>query len=219
MTEMDVMLTDYGLMVLCSVLASLLRRRADEGFFRTQFELFFGAVAVASLFGGTVHGFFLNENTPAHQILAALTFISIGVAGFSVWTISARMLFDQERAKLISKMMLGVLVMYIIVVLKFALSFTLSLMKDYIVAIVYYLPAAVAFLGVLLRKYLKGHEKQILFGILGLFLTFVAAGIQQAKIGLSPVYFNHDALYHLVQAAGLYLIFLCALYLTKTGKN
>jgi hypothetical protein len=40
--------------------------------------------------------------------------------------------------------------------------------------------------------------------------AFVAAGIQQGGIGLHPVYFNHNALYHLVQGIALALIFLAA---------
>jgi hypothetical protein len=38
-------------------------------------------------------------------------------------------------------------------------------------------------------------------------LTFVAAAVQQARVALHPRYFDHNALYHLIQAAGLYLVF------------
>ena len=44
-------------------------------------------------------------------------------------------------------------------------------------------------------------------GAWGLGLTFVAAAVQQARVGLHPRYFNHNALYHLIQGAGLFLVF------------
>ena len=37
-----------------------------------------------------------------------------------------------------------------------------------------------------------------------------APGVQQTEIELHPVYLNHDALHHLIQAAGLILIFRAA---------
>ena len=44
-------------------------------------------------------------------------------------------------------------------------------------------------------------------GAWGLGLTFVAAAVQQGRVGLHPRYFNHNALYHLIQGAGLFLVF------------
>ena len=37
-------------------------------------------------------------------------------------------------------------------------------------------------------------------------VTLVAAAIQQLEIGIHPTYFNHNALYHLLQAVGLVLL-------------
>ncbi len=53
--------------------------------------------------------------------------------------------------------------------------------------------------------------------MMGLLLTFVAAYVQQAKIGLNPQYFNHNALYHLIQAVALGMFFLSARQLTKAA--
>jgi hypothetical protein len=44
-------------------------------------------------------------------------------------------------------------------------------------------------------------------------LTLVAAAVQQARIALHPTYFNHNALYHLLQAIALFLIFRAAIFL------
>jgi hypothetical protein len=44
----------------------------------------------------------------------------------------------------------------------------------------------------------------------GVVLTFVAAGIQQARIDLHPTWLTHNTLYHVVQGIALLLIFLAA---------
>ena len=41
-------------------------------------------------------------------------------------------------------------------------------------------------------------------------LTLVAAVVQQRKISLHPVYFNHNAFYHAIQAVALVLIYVGA---------
>jgi hypothetical protein len=38
-------------------------------------------------------------------------------------------------------------------------------------------------------------------------LTFVAAGVQQAGVALGSIHFNHNALYHVIQAVALFMIF------------
>jgi hypothetical protein len=52
-------------------------------------------------------------------------------------------------------------------------------------------------------------------GLAGLLLTLVAAGVQQARLAVHPTYFNHNALYHLLQAIALFLIFRGAIFLTQ----
>ena len=40
--------------------------------------------------------------------------------------------------------------------------------------------------------------------IIGVVLTFVAAGVQVGEIALHPQWFNHNALYHLIQVIALF---------------
>jgi hypothetical protein len=47
-------------------------------------------------------------------------------------------------------------------------------------------------------------------GLLGMVLTLVAAVVQQRRIALHPTYFNHNALYHAIQAIALGLIYVGA---------
>lgn len=66
------------------------------------------------------------------------------------------------------------------------------------VAIINYLPAAVFVLVVFAVAYRRTREREMLLVLGGLALTFVASGVQQAGIGLHPVYLNHNAFFHLI---------------------
>jgi hypothetical protein len=78
------------------------------------------------------------------------------------------------------------------------------------VAIAYYLPAAMFLLAMLTRAYLRSADRALAMGVLGLLLTIIAAGLQSAGVPLHPVYFNHNALYHTLQAVAVFLVFLTA---------
>ncbi len=70
MTEPDVTLTDYALALEGILFLVLLQRgHARPWGLRSWFSLFFASVSAASLCGGTVHGFFLDEQTLGHTIL------------------------------------------------------------------------------------------------------------------------------------------------------
>ncbi len=45
----------------------------------------------------------------------------------------------------------------------------------------------------------------------------VAAGVQQLGIALHPVYFDHNALYHLIQAVAVLMLFLSARGIVRQG--
>ena len=70
------------------------------------------------------------------------------------------------------------------------------------------LPAAAFLLAGFLRAAVRERASWARLGACGLALSFAAAAIQQLRIALHPVYFNHNALYHLVQAVALALLFI-----------
>ena len=55
--------------------------------------------------------------------------------------------------------------------------------------------------------YRRLGEGAALVGATGIVLTFVASSMQAAGLAIHPVYFDHNALYHVIQGVGLYLIF------------
>ncbi len=192
MTEPDVAFTDYALAIECALFAHLVRRREDA--------LFFGSAAVASLAGGTVHGFFLDVGTLGNAILWRITLIAIGVTAASAWAIGARVLFPVPTARRITIAAAAAFAAYCVLML--------LITQDFRAAVVFYLPAAVFLLVVLSVAHARARERGILVAVAGLGLMFIAAAVQQARIALHPTYFDHNALYHLIQAVALWLLFL-----------
>jgi MFS family permease len=203
-TEADVALTDYGLALECAVFCLIARSRpaADERL-RRWWIVFFASIGLGSLFGGTVHGFFHDERSWGYAILWPATLLAIGVTSVATWTIDAFLLpAIEENRKTIRKGAIGLFIAYAIGVL-FAI-------RSFLIAILIYLPPTAILFFALLIAYSRTRERAIAYGVLGVALTFVAAYVQQARIAIDPVYFNHNALYHVLQAIALLLIFLAA---------
>lgn len=209
MKEIDVALTDYGLALLCFVAAyMILGNRSGNRTLALWFSILFSSVGLAAFIGGTVHGF-VHENTLVHAMLWRGTIICIGVSALSAWVIGANIIFSPGTRRIILGLASINFIMYFAYVVLFNQSFG--------VAVVNYLPAALFLMIVFANAYKRSLNRLALFALIGLISTFIAAGIQQLEISLHTKYFNHNALYHVVQAGGLYLIFLGSRDLVKKG--
>ena len=205
MTEPDVTITDFLLTVECAIFAVLTFRYGKPSQpLRSWFSLFFMSTAMGALSGGLVHGFFLDRQTLGYNTLWPTTLIAIGFSAFTVWIIGAHIKFSMLAMRWMIVISGMVLLIYIGIVIFVSQAF--------LVAIAYYLPAGLFLLVILVLEYRELHEPRILFAATGIGLSFVAAIIQQGGIGLHPVYFNHNALYHLIQALALFMIFLGGLW-------
>jgi hypothetical protein len=85
--------------------------------------------------------------------------------------------------------------------------------QDFLVAVVHYLPSAVFLLIALAVAYYRRRARPLGLGLVGMVLIFVGAGLQQARVALHPVHFDHNAVYHVVQAVALYLLYRGAAWL------
>ena len=200
--EPAVALTDLGLAVEGVVLAALVNRpRATDAVLQGWFVLFFAALALAAFFGFVAHGFIVHKMSLAHRLVWRAVMLAIGVVSLAAWAIGARLIFPARTAQVVA----------IIMALAFAgyTAFVLSHTRSYVVAIIAYLPAALFLLGAFLRRR-RSPTPHLGSGIAGLLLTLVAAVVQQLGFDLHPVWFNHNALYHLIQALGLWLIYRAA---------
>lgn len=208
--EPDVTLTDYGLALESALFAVLIyRMRSSAGPARTWFMVFFAALGVAALAGGTVHGFLEDEASLARRVVWNATLIAIGVVALSAWMIGSRFGFDRRAGRLLRWAGAALFIGYCLIVLLVRNSFA--------VAIIHYLPAVFFLLYAFASRYLRSRKPFLLTGLIGLSLTLVAAGIQQSGIALHPVYFDHNALYHLVQAVAVLLLFFSARGIVRHG--
>jgi len=199
--EPDVALTDYALALECAVFAWLLGRGPSAAAaLRAWFVVFFCAIGLSALLGGTEHGFLLDETTLLHTLVWKGALIAIGVSALAAWLIGAR-LIAPAAARRVRAGAVALFVGYL---------FAVARTDAFLVAIVHYLPAVLFLLIVFAWRYRRGRERHYLWGVVGLLLTFAAAGVQRAGIGLHPMWFNHNALYHLIQAVALALLFLAA---------
>ena len=201
MTEPDVTLTDYGLTLLCSWFAWTLGKQTSESHhFRMLWVVFFGSIAAATLAGGTVHGFFLGEATLGHRILWPVTLLAIGLTAASAWILTGLLFSTSPSSVKKWALFAGVgFLIYAAVVIFYS--------QQFYVFILNYMPAMVALLAASIHKFAKTRDHHFLFLALGIFVSFMAAYIQQAGLGIHPNYFNHNSTYHLVQAIGLLILF------------
>ena len=203
LTEPAVTLTDYALAIECAVFVLLLMRSdASDRTLRFWFVVFFASAAAASLLGGTVHGFFPDTASHARQLFWEATLLAILVTSFAGWNIGAILLFAPRGATIVRR---------VAIVLLAVLSFVVLFVKpEFLIAIISYVPATLFLLIALIAAYRSRRLLPLRWGIVGLGLTFVAAAVQRLHLSIHPYYFNHNALYHVIQGAALWMIFLGA---------
>jgi uncharacterized protein DUF6962 len=208
MTEPDVTLTDYGLAAECALFAWLLGRRdASDARQRVRWSLFFVAGAVAAAAGGTVHGFFLDPASTGARLLWPVALLAVGGSALAAWAIGARLLLPPTGAVGLEGVAVAAWVAYAGAVLGGARTFAIALGA--------YLPATLFLFVAFALRYRRMREGALLAGMVGLVGTLVAAAVQHGRVAIHPVYFNHNALYHVIQAGALVLLLAAARRLAR----
>lgn len=210
MLEPAVTLTDYLIALECLAVCLLLRRAA-RGDMRFSFTLMFAGIGGAALAGGTVHGFFPDAASLPHAVLWRATLIGIGVMAMAGWRIGAGLLLDVNLARLARSLASVEFALYAL--------FVIFVSQKFMVAIVNYLPAALFVLWAFIRHYRNKRAQPVLLGIIALLLTFASSGVQMLKIGLHPVYLDHNVLYHLMQFVAIALLYGTARHFAGMGDE
>ena len=207
MSEPDVTLTDYGLALECAFLATFLGLApACRKGLRCAGMFFFVFLGLSAATGGTVHGFCPDQNSPGCQLLWQLTLQSIGGAAFSTWILGAGILATGRTGRWLALAAFPQIALYSTIVF--------LMTQEFWIAFTIYLPAALLLLaGFCSSAWCDGH-RFLLVGASGSVLSFVSSWLQFMRIGIDPVYFNHNALAHVVQAVALALIFLGIRYVS-----
>jgi hypothetical protein len=205
MSEIVVGLTDYGLALECALFAGWLMK-IEGGWpeVRRFFTVFFLALA-ASLTGGTYHVVYSDSTSATAVALWWMTMVALGVVAFATWSLGACLLFGRSAGSLVVKAALLEFLAYSI--------YVVAVDDRFWVAIANYAPAVIFLGAAFAHGYRRRSELPLAIGVIGLGVTVLAAVIQRLGLSLHPVYFNHNATYHLVQAIGLFLIFRAAVFL------
>ena len=212
MHEIDVALSDYAISFFTTLFAvSLLRSPAGNSGARQWLVVLFLSLAAGALFGGTSHGFFPDNESFGHDILWLATMIAMGVTALGTWNAGAALVFQSRLIRLVA----------ILSSIAFAIycGYILFISQAFIVAIVNYLPASLFLLVAFAIVTYRTSSRLAFAGVCCVVLTFVAAVIQLAKITVHPDYLTHNTLYHLVQLAGLWLIFLGGRWAVQVSKR
>jgi hypothetical protein len=193
MTEPDVALTDFGLAVECAVFVSLLARRAgSDSPLRSWYRAFFAGVGTAALLGGVLHGYLAQAPPRLLEAVWLAILVASGLAALACWAIGGRLLFDEKGARGAFSIGLLLFALYLLAVL--------FLFRDFRVVVAHSAAASLFLLMAFLRR-------RLLWDAAGAGLMLAAGAVQQSGFDLHPVYFTHNALYHVVVGVALFLIF------------
>lgn len=204
MLEPDVALTDYALTLESGAFAWLLARRGAAR--RGWSVLFFASVAAAALLGGTVHGFFPGDGGLG-ALLWRATLLATGLTTLAAWALGARLALSPSAARVVTGAAVLQLVAYAVVVL--------AVTDEFRVAVVNYVPAAVA-LGVALavaRR--RTRARPALVGALGVGVLLGGSWVLVKQVALHPVYLTHNAVYHVIEAVALAMLYHAAAWWTS----
>jgi hypothetical protein len=200
LTEPDVALTDFALTVECVVFALALRSgKGSVGPLRRGFGALFLALAAGSALGGIWHGFLNSYDSALSRIVWSATLLSLGSAGLIVWFLVAEFPLYRPWRALIRIFGLVVFAAYALAVVFVTQAFQLAVLNLF--------PALVLLLAGYVVEYRRCGEGPLLFGIFGILLIFVATLLQQLGLDIYPVYFTHNAVYHVLQGVAFLLLF------------
>ncbi len=190
------LLTDYLLGGLCVILSMRVLREGPSAS-RGPWAAAFAACAGAAFLGGTYHGFlpWLDEQVASWLWKATLLTIGMGAFGATVATARAHL---TGRARSVVQVVAG---------LKLAAYAAGALSTDaFLIAIIDYSLAFCFVLAMHAWAWLREGDSAGRWVVLGVMVSFLAAGIQAAGIAPHPQ-FNHNDLYHVVQMAGMWLLY------------
>jgi hypothetical protein len=199
MTEPDVAITDFVLTAQCGAFAYWLSKMpVPRPRLQSLCVQFFAVVGLASLIGGAVHGYFNDEATWEYQILWRLGLVILGAGSYLSWRIGAELVFRGAGRLLFRLLALADLLCYS--------AFALFWDQHFLFAILNYLPATLFLLLAFVVTIGTGPSRAGWYGASSVLVTLAAAAVQMLQIAPHPTYFNHNAIYHLLQAVALTLL-------------
>lgn len=196
--EPDVVVTDIGL----AALGAWLGWRLWTGRQRTLSKpgaILMAGLGSAAFWGAIFHAFFPLETATRVGFIAWIPVsLSIAVAAAAMLDIALSILLPGIAPKARRVLLAMYVGGFATVVLLVDESFT-SIVR-------FYVPALLLFLvGAILEAYRSGAGWMLV--VAGLLVSVGAALLQQAKVSLDPEYFDHNAVYHVLQSIALVILY------------
>ena len=209
--EPDVALTDYALVLETFLFGLWLCRSDASNSLKAWFVILFWSISMAALVGGTVHGFFTDPQSAIARVSWSLTMIFLGLTALSEYGIAAHLLLTRRLSNILIFCAVLIFLLYAAIVLFRNATFRIAVI-DYVGGVIL---LSIGFL----RLYSQDRNRAALTGIAGLLLTLAASAVQQAHISISPHYFNHNALYHLLEGIALFMIYRAGRFLVQSPTS
>jgi len=189
-------LTDYGLVAVGGGLGATLLRRALGQASRRLWAASFLAVAAAAVVGGTSHGLAPRMSEAG---VAALWRVTYGLVGLGNLFILAGAAVAAARGNLQVWLIAAAL-------LRFVVSFAFIARQADFRYVVYDYVGTLLGLLVFAVHLLRRGRPGAPWIVAGVLASLAGAAVQQSGLDPSSV-FNHNDLFHVIQAAGLYLYY------------
>lgn len=199
--EPDVVLTDLGLAVLGAYLGRRLWTASSKSGLTRVGAVLMGALASAALWGAVFHAFFPNEtSTPPGFAAWVPVALSILIAAATMLELGLRIL-----APLISsRVRRWIVAMY-------AITFAAVLLlvdESFSTIVRFYMPALLLLFLAAFQQAARSRSVGWTLIASGLVVSAGAALLQQAGVSVHPVYFDHNAVYHVTQGIALVFLYL-----------
>jgi uncharacterized protein DUF6962 len=196
----DVVLTDVGLAGLGAYLGWRLWSAAGGESLRRIGAVLMASLASAALWGAVFHAFFPGGTaTPAGRLAWIPVSLSIVAASATMLSLALRILAPNLSAQLRRY-----------VVMAYAGSFVgvvILVDNSYASIVHFYLPALLLLLIAAGQQLIRQRSRGWTLVTTGLLVSTVAALLQQLRISIHPVYFDHNAVYHVVQGTALVVLY------------
>ena len=196
----DVVFTDLGLAILGAYLGWRLWTARGGGMLPRTGVVVVGGLASAAFWGAIFHAFFpANTATPSGFIVWIAVALSILVVAAALLELGLRILTPRLAPLLRRSIVVTYAVGFAAVVLFVDESFS--------TIVRFYAPALVFFLIVAVRQAIRTRSAGWWLIAVSFIISGAAALLQQANVSIHPVYFDHNAVYHVLQGIALVLLY------------
>ncbi len=196
----DVVFTDLGLAILGAYLGWRLWTARGGGMLPRTGVVVVGGLASAAFWGAIFHAFFpANTATPAGFMAWIPVALSILVVAAALLELGLRILAPRP-APLVRRS----------IVVRYAAGFAAVVLfvdESFSTIVRFYAPALVFFLIVAVRQAIRTRNAGWRLIAVSFIISGAAALLQQANVSIHPVYFDHNAVYHVLQGIALVLLY------------